>query len=561
MKKIILMLVGLLAPAQAFAARAIMEQTCASGNVIMISTASLAVGINTCSPAYPLDLNGSFRLGVAASSGIINANALTVNANGTGVFVSSFNVAGQYGAFAILQNSHMLWQGNAANGGASTNNFDIDIFYGNEGRLTQQCRGANQICAYDLYPTLANTFNNAEGIVEYTIHGFPSNIGNGTSYEQLSFGKLPAAIGGFYYFSMESGSTSTGTLRDLQFRHETGTGETWNGVNGPIPGQEIYMIFAATRTFNSVPIDFLYSHALFGRDNQVDITNSYFIGRQGGDFIFNTAASSNLDVLVNGSTITWVNATGLGIGKVPVTTLDVAGNAQFGSGVSKSTFSANGALTIASGQNLILQGTGGGINVGNNSASVSGSIILDDNTNTNKICGGVAAVGCLTFRDSATGYTIINNAGGFGTDIQISGSSKFRVTTAGGTQIGGSVANSVAFSSAPVYAVNGFNAVTALASGTTIQSFIPDSAITLTRLCMTILTASAGGSGDTMKCNNAAGTGVSVTSSNAAAAGTTTCATTGAPANIAYQGQVFCHLDTGAATKPEFNMSLNYVLQ
>lgn len=113
-------------------------------------------------------------------------------------------------------------------------------------------------------------------------------------------------------------------------------------------------------------------------------------------------------------------------------------------------------------------------------------------------------------------------------------------------------------STATIANVSGGSFSTGLSNGTTFQSFIPDAAISLRRVCATVAIAGVGGSGDTIRCNNAAGDGISVTLGAAAAAGTTACAT--GTAAIAYQAQVFCHLDTGAVTMPLFNMNLEYVI-
>lgn len=117
----------------------------------------------------------------------------------------------------------------------------------------------------------------------------------------------------------------------------------------------------------------------------------------------------------------------------------------------------------------------------------------------------------------------------------------------------------VAFSSAPVFALDGHNSNSALASGTTIQAHVYDSAATLMRIAITIVTAGVGGTGDTIRCNAPDGTGIEVTSAAAAAAGTTTKAT--GVASIPVNTEVFCHLESGAATKPQFNFALGYQMQ
>lgn len=117
----------------------------------------------------------------------------------------------------------------------------------------------------------------------------------------------------------------------------------------------------------------------------------------------------------------------------------------------------------------------------------------------------------------------------------------------------------VSFSSGPVFQACGPIIVGSLASGTTFMAFTPDAAITLIRITGTVEVAGIGGSGDTVKCNNAAGTGLSVVMSAAAVAGTTG-TSTGSSA-IAYQGAVSCHIDSGAATRPIMNVCLEYILQ
>lgn len=117
----------------------------------------------------------------------------------------------------------------------------------------------------------------------------------------------------------------------------------------------------------------------------------------------------------------------------------------------------------------------------------------------------------------------------------------------------------VLFSSAPVGHVCGPIIVGSLASGTTFMAFTPDAAITVLRIGCAVEVAGVGGSGDTVKCNNAAGTGLSVTMTAAAAAGTYS--TSAGNAAIAYQAPVSCHIDSGAATRPIMTCCLEYVMQ
>lgn len=153
--------------------------------------------------------------------------------------------------------------------------------------------------------------------------------------------------------------------------------------------------------------------------------------------------------------------------------------------------------------------------------------------------------------NGATNF-IINSSGNVGINTSSPGST---LEVDGAVTVG---ANSVSFSSSPVIFTGG-GSFAALSSGTTFASFIPDSAITLRRICMTIAVAGVAGSGDSTYCNNSAGNGISVTSSAAAVAGTTTCSV--GKANISYQGQVYCHLESGASTKPLFTFLMEHVMQ
>src|SRR5206468_480458 len=73
-----------------------------------------------------------------------------------------------------------------------------------------------------------------------------------------------------------------------------------------------------------------------------------------------------LQLQSNGSTVgdvmTVTSGGSLGLGApTPATKLDVNGDAQFGSGVNKSTFSASGALTLAPNAAVTLSGANGSI--------------------------------------------------------------------------------------------------------------------------------------------------------------------------------------------------------
>lgn len=72
----------------------------------------------------------------------------------------------------------------------------------------------------------------------------------------------------------------------------------------------------------------------------------------------------------------------------PTTTFDVNGNAQFGSGATKSTFSTTGALNLASDAAVTLLGSNGRIGIGTGSPATklhlsSGSITVDGNAGAN----------------------------------------------------------------------------------------------------------------------------------------------------------------------------------
>lgn len=114
--------------------------------------------------------------------------------------------------------------------------------------------------------------------------------------------------------------------------------------------------------------------------------------RAGSPLIFqNAAADANTNISsVGGSGTSYLGlavaagaAARVGIGVSPATTLDVNGNAQFGSGATKSTFSATGYLTIPAGSSA-----GDGLRV----ASVGGQIIAAGGTITANACGGIKRI-------------------------------------------------------------------------------------------------------------------------------------------------------------------------
>lgn len=113
-------------------------------------------------------------------------------------------------------------------------------------------------------------------------------------------------------------------------------------------------------------------------------------------------------------------------------------------------------------------------------------------------------------------------------------------------------------SSAPIAHVGG-GIFISLTAGTTFAAFVPDSAITLRRMTITIIQASVGGGGDTVKCNDSTGNGISATSSNAATAGTVT--STAGTASIAVGATVSCHVESTAVTKPFLIFLMEYVMQ
>lgn len=176
----------------------------------------------------------------------------------------------------------------------------------------------------------------------------------------------------------------------------------------------------------------------------------------------------------------------------------------------------------------------------------------------------------LTFTGSGgyvTSASSINASGLFANSASVNGPAylgavpKSTFTAAGVLQLTSAASLTVGgvavLGSTPTWSTLTGGSFGALNSGTTIQTLVADSAVSLRRICITIAVPSVAGGGDTMRCNNAAGSGISVTSANAAAAGTTTCAT-GAIA-IAYQATVSCHLDSSAATQPLYNFALGYV--
>lgn len=136
---------------------------------------------------------------------------------------------------------------------------------------------------------------------------------------------------------------------------------------------------------------------------------------------------------------------------------------------------------------------------------------------------------------------------------------RFHVTATIRADTSYKIGANVAFSSVPVHVAGG--ALTAnLTSGVTFYAFTLPSAITLRTISTVVQVAGVGGSGDTIRCNDSAGTGIEVTIGAAAAAGTVTENLTSS-ANIAANARVNCHVESGAATKPNASIALGYVMQ
>jgi len=115
----------------------------------------------------------------------------------------------------------------------------------------------------------------------------------------------------------------------------------------------------------------------------------------------------------------------------------------------------------------------------------------------------------------------------------------------------------VAFSSVPIGHVSGFNST--LGAGTTFQAFIPDSAITLKRITVTVVSAGVGGTGDIFFCEDGSDNEISVTVAAAAAPGTVTTAV--GSSNVAKDQTVNFRMESDAGTTPTVNVSCEYLMQ
>ncbi len=125
--------------------------------------------------------------------------------------------------------------------------------------------------------------------------------------------------------------------------------------------------------------------------------------------------------------------------------------------------------------------------------------------------------------------------------------------------ITGSSGVGVAMTTGPFASFGGDVGLGTLATGTTFFTFTPKSAIMMDNICFTVTGAGVGGAGDTITCNIAGSTGFSVTSAAAAAAGTTTCTTSNVA--VAYNTQIFCHIESAATTRPIGNAIVGYRMQ
>ena len=119
-----------------------------------------------------------------------------------------------------------------------------------------------------------------------------------------------------------------------------------------------------------------------------------------------------------------------------------------------------------------------------------------------------------------------------------------------------SIAGETAFSSVPVHHAGGFNST--LGAGTTFYAFIPDSAIRLTRITVTVVVAGIGGSGDQFFCSDGTNA-LSVTVAAAALAGTVT-SSQGAVL-VAAGDTVNYRMESDAGITPTVNIDCQYEIQ
>lgn len=184
----------------------------------------------------------------------------------------------------------------------------------------------------------------------------------------------------------------------------------------------------------------------------------------------NSSTNNSLNINFSGThlfTVANDGKVGIGVLGNAATLLDVTGNAQFGSGVSKSTISATGAFTLASGAALTLSGSAGTIvsgssvtggafyGYGGNLSGVTASAVAAANVQAGTlgpavIASSVAATGVTAATyGSATQAPQIAVAG----DGRITSASNVTVTPAAGSITSGTLGAAVIASSVAATAV------------------------------------------------------------------------------------------------------------
>lgn len=158
-------------------------------------------------------------------------------------------------------------------------------------------------------------------------------------------GRATQSLAGSYNLSASSQTISTPTI-------------TLNGANGGINASSftaIYGVIAATGTFTSltasaITVPTMLSSETIKGGGGLGVT--YGINAATGVITGNSFSVGTSTLVISGGLIGILTSS-------PATSLDVNGNVQFGSGATKSTFSATGGLTLASVSSITFTGGSG----------------------------------------------------------------------------------------------------------------------------------------------------------------------------------------------------------
>ncbi len=335
-----------------------------NGNVLLAYNGAAAqgsVGIGTAIPAATLDVNGSAQFGF-------------------GVTKSTFSTAG---ALTLAANAALTLSGASGNL-TSASSVTAAAFFGDGSHLTNVI-GTDSAKVSKVGDTMTGQLTIAGSTLTVTGNAF--SVGASTfviSSGNVGIGTASPSDQLYVKDSLTHGGLTVENTHD----------DAWITMKN-VWGDSIPMIGLIGAGGHVLP-----------NTNRKDV---FIGGMSGANIEFGNAQTGTAEYMriTSGGNV--------GIGSTnPATTFDVNGGAQFGSGVSKSTFSTAGALTLAANAALTLSGASGNVT---SASSVTAAAFFGDGSHLTSVIGtdstkvakaGDAMTGQLTI--SGSSHTIIDGS-------------------------------------------------------------------------------------------------------------------------------------------------------